>query len=156
MFYVFTVMSDEEKMIISMTSWIDCIPKIPYVESDDTPIPETESIWLNKAINRAALTRFVRYWTRKKVNVENIACLTKRDTRETAKELGLTREQTKARIKAQEFTLIWNAAAIKFQQKLFEHEHHGFKHQRRAFEDILWYKNELERDVPRLESLKDI
>jgi hypothetical protein len=139
------------RMFHSLTFWKDVLPTIPYIPQDDEVIPGTETIWLPKEINRQALTRFVNYWDRKNVNVANIVSLSKYETRETCRDLGLSREATRSRLKAQEFTRIWNEHAIKFQQKLFDHQKRSGGRESTFFRvgeaDIVHYQHLIEHDL---------
>ena len=141
-----------EKIIVSLTctNWLDFIPKIPYLPSDEEVIPGTEWFMdkLPKWLVFVELTKYVRYWDRNNVSISNIGSLTKYDTKETCKELGLTREQTKNRIKAQEQTRIFKDWGVLFQHKLWEHQKRTSTFFRVGEADIMHYQHLVEAKIP--------
>ena len=142
-----------EKIIVSLTctNWLDFIPKIPYLPSDEEVIPGTERYKdrLPKSLGSFVdLTKYVRYWSRKNVSISNIGSLTKYDTKESCKELGLTREQTKNRIKAQEKVRVLKEWGILFQQKLWEHQQRTSTFFLIGEADILHYQHLVEAKIP--------
>ena len=62
-----------EKIIVSLTctNWLDFIPKIPYLPSDEEVIPGTERYKdrLPKWMIFVELTKYVRYWDRNNVSI---------------------------------------------------------------------------------------
>ena len=139
-----------EKMFVSLTNWLDLIPKIQYLPSDEEVISGTERYKdrLPKWLVFVELTKYVRYWDRNNVSIANIASLTKYDTKKTCKELGLNREQTKNRIKAQEKVRVLKEWGILFQQKLWEHQQRTSTFFRVGEADILHYQHLVEAKIP--------
>ena len=113
-------MTDED---LSVKTEATLLPEIPFFESDYEPIPGTESIWIDKRINKKAITAFVRYWTRQGIRVEMIGTSTRSDVHKISEEIGsLSKEFIQSRLRSVDFAHKWNATAIKFQQKLLESE----------------------------------
>ena len=141
-----------EKQFVSLTNWLDFIPKIPYLPSDEEVIPGTEWFKENNRLPKwlvfVELTKYVRYWDRNNVSIANIGSLTKYDTKESCKELGLTREQTNKRIKAQEHVRVLKEYGILFQQKLWEHQKRTSTFFRVGEADILHYQHLVEAKIP--------
>tara|TARA_R100001082_G_C4328488_1_gene144488 strand:+ start:310 stop:780 length:471 start_codon:yes stop_codon:yes gene_type:complete len=139
-----------EKMFVSLTSWLDIIPKIQYLPSDEEVIPGTERYKdrLPKWLLFVELTKYVRYWTRENVSIANICSLTKYDTKKSCKELGLSREHTKLRIRAQEQTRVYKDWGVLFQHKLWEHQKRTSTSFRVGEADIMHYKYLVEAKIP--------
>ena len=139
-----------EKMFVSLTNWLDLIPKIQYLPSDEEVIPGTERYKdrLPKWMVFVELTKYVRYWDRNNVSIANIGSLTKYDTKETCKELGLNREQTKNRIKAQEQTRMFKDWGILFQHKLWEQQKRTSPFFLVGEADIMHYQHLVEAKIP--------
>ena len=88
------------------------------------PIPNTESIWIDKNIVRDQLTAFVRSMHDQGLLIENFVGSTRSSINKTVKEVGTPRvlKMKTQFIREADFQRKWNEAAIKFQKKLLEVE----------------------------------
>jgi hypothetical protein len=148
--YAATNAAKIENQFVSLTNWLDFIPKIPYLPSDAEVIPGTE--WFKDRLPKwlvfVELTKYVRYWDRNNVSIANIASLTKYETKDTCKELGLSREHTNQRIKAQERSRLLKEWGILFQHKLWEQQKRTSPFFRVGEADIRHYQHLVEAKIP--------
>ena len=133
--------SDAVKAVCSLVRWTDFIPKIPFIPEDLEVIPGTEFYKnrLPKWLDFDLLTKWVRYWERMNIKVENISTSTKYDTKDTCKKIGTSRSNTRLRLRDVERTRIFNEWAILFQEKLWIANERSSPYFRVGKADILWY-----------------